>query len=107
MNKHTPGPWEAKGYWSNPESSTLVWDKDAAICHVFPRSEMASLSEETARANARLIAAAPDLLLALIWCEARLQSWQVLAQPNDEATEEDLLCLGAARAAITRAKGAA
>ena len=90
--KHTPGPWEARGYWSNPNTDTLVWDKEAAICHVFPRSEMGTLNEETRTANARLIAAAPYLLAVV---EAVAKYFADTDAP-----------LGIqARAAIARAKG--
>lgn len=59
MNKHTPGPWfmtgELLGYRSriNSTPQNLGWD----LAHVCNGPE--------ADANARLIAAAPDLLEAL------------------------------------------
>ena len=96
--KHTPGPWEARGYWSNPNTDTLVWDKEAAICHVFPRSEMGTLNEETRTANARLIAAAPDLL-------ASLEGLIPIAAAMNINTGVWNAQLAAACAAIARAKG--
>jgi len=80
MSKHTPGPWEAR--WNtmkyagrepinhcvigtprrNEYGSTFV---TARIEGPFP------LGIEQAKANARLIAASPDLLDALIECVAR------------------------------------
>jgi len=54
MSKHTPGPWRVIGLGS-------------AIYQVEEHTETASFSSfsEHSEANARLIAAAPDLLLAL------------------------------------------
>lgn len=68
--KHTPGPWLATG-WEN----TVVNIPDThhgghlTIC-VYPASGRAPRSE--AVANARLIAAAPDLLEALEAIRARI-----------------------------------
>lgn len=63
--KHTPGPWYAVGSWVEHEN-----DKVADICNCDPESmgqEHLGRSDAEIRANARLIAAAPDLLAA---CEA-------------------------------------
>lgn len=68
--KYTPGPWHVG--WASPESkesSTLaVWQKDvldsgfgSVICKVSPEATMNGADE----ANAKLIAAAPELLEAL------------------------------------------
>lgn len=51
MSKHTPGPWHAMG-WN-------VYDKDDMI------ADAGFVSEVKSDANARLIAAAPDMLEAL------------------------------------------
>ena len=68
--KHTPGPWHVAGLWDDKADDCLVWDKEAAICQVFRRSEMLE-PQATQAANSRLIAAAPDLLAALQKIEAR------------------------------------
>lgn len=56
MNKHTPGPWHV-----NSSGAEIVEDRGIVIAEVFDRGT------ETPRpqANARLIAAAPDMLRAL------------------------------------------
>ena len=66
MSEHTPGPWEADGVGS--DGSFEIWSgvisgKEGAfiICSRNPIEHRAAAS----RANARLIAAAPDLLEAL------------------------------------------
>ncbi len=81
MSKHTPytpGPWVAVGFWvEHPD------DKRADICTCAPEAlgqGHLQRSDTEVVANAKLIAAAPDLLEALksiwIWMEgqARAQS---------------------------------
>ena len=64
--KHTPGPWNAYDF-TLPKTETLV--KVGIDCGKFPNGhEIGSAyghSEEEAFANAKLIAAAPDLLSKL------------------------------------------
>jgi hypothetical protein len=56
MNKHTPGPWEIE-----PNAGKGAW-----ISNDFGWAALALGNDhDNARANARLIAAAPDLLEAL------------------------------------------
>lgn len=57
MSKHTPGPW-TQGK-TNPCN---VSANSALVCRTFPRGQY---NTDSAEANARLIAAAPDLLDAL------------------------------------------
>lgn len=57
--KHTPGPWEAVGtgvYAETPNGSREI---------IFSRHNTRSAEEPERRANARLIAAAPELYAAL------------------------------------------
>lgn len=88
MSKHTPGPWEAKAL-----------DPNHFIVHAGDR-EGSSVAKtliplgldvvtETVRANAKLIAASPDLLEALLKI---VRDWD--GDPEDMAT---------ARAAIEKA----
>lgn len=77
MSKHTPGPWIAKVHRENLQQ---VETDDAIVVHWtgFSTSDM---SPKTCKANAHLIAAAPDMLAALeaitkhaqemhdMWCE--------------------------------------
>ncbi|OZI58736.1 hypothetical protein [Bordetella genomosp. 1] len=87
--KHTPGPWEADGEYVQQVGQTEV-----GICAVLNMDEGGSKGwypGETTRANARLIAAAPDLLEAL----------RAVVRVADRATDEFDL----ARAAILKATG--
>lgn len=102
MNKHTPGPWD---YWSgyNPydkiEAQVTAEGGDIVIAsynHMIEQGE----------ANAKLIAAAPDLLTALERCELMLLS-------KRHACEDNYLChildshISQASAAIAKARGEA
>lgn len=89
MSKHTPGPWVKKGiHWTG---------KNNEIVFVSNGPAFGSESDfESAKANARLIAAAPELLEALEdLCEC------ILETRGPSAT----LALKSARAAIAKAKG--
>ena len=64
MAEHTPGPWRSDlPYVSAPsgEHRKIVADCD----HYFSDDECEYLSDDECEANARLIAAAPELLAAL------------------------------------------
>ncbi|WLS01696.1 hypothetical protein [Shinella oryzae] len=62
--KHTPGPWEARTF------SVMGGHKLAdRICHVGSSTSLGPTRAHESEANARLIAAAPDLLAALIAIE--------------------------------------
>ena len=90
--KHTPGPWLAK------ESSSSR--KQLIVC---PRGQIAeigfvSIPVSEWEANARLIAAAPDLLAAL---ERMLARFQVITPDGYSDPGGDI---SAARIAVARAK---
>ena len=98
MNEHTPGPWEydAAMVWGGPQGLT-------SICEIlFHEDERA----DEHGPNARLIAAAPDLLEAL----EKLAAWildedcqYVEMTPNErKQIDKDAY---AARAAIACARG--
>lgn len=79
--KHTPGPWRAvKGaLGSNPNvfeicSEDLGDHTYEVVGHVSTRkfSDMTRIDNKVIEANARLIAAAPDLLAALKECQQTL-----------------------------------
>lgn len=95
-NKHTPGPWRSDflEQGNGPLSgSFLVHDHD-------PMNPLAvAYSEE----NARLIAAAPELLKALKDCEARLD----LLVESGRYKMLDAVAAENARAAIAKATGGA
>lgn len=79
--KHTPGPWHC---YQPKDSPRQITDGEMRICTMTNRSQEI--------ANARLIAAAPELLEALKYIEGRLP-------------ERDTKSIGCARAAIDKALG--
>jgi hypothetical protein len=56
MTTHTPGPWEARGL--------TIWEPGKSALSI----AVVTQHEPNARANARLISAAPDMLDALEQC---------------------------------------
>jgi len=63
--KHTPGPWK---FWDRADPFSALVTDDAGIAGIaapIVRIRGIEMSPEEMRANARLIAAAPDLLEAL------------------------------------------
>ncbi len=61
--KHTPGPWYAVGGWVEHGDDAVA---DICICYPDAMGQgHLGRSEDETRANAALIAAAPDLLKAL------------------------------------------
>lgn len=114
--KHTPGPWD---YVPGNEhhGPYVTSDFGSTICDLYTMSNPSSLSvgnggdskpisflDEMAEPNARLIAAAPDILTAL---RAMTQRYVDLANSGDagfwDPEEEDEVI--AARAAIAKAEG--
>ena len=90
--KHTPGPWQfSPGH--DPHNQAQIYGDDGKTLAV-------TFSDEGS-ANARLIAAAPDLLFALYACLAELVD-VVNAEGGDESE-----AMRQARAAILQAEGGA
>ncbi len=87
MSKHTPGPWINDG-------DGIVWSESDPIY-----GWIADCRNGAQDANARLIAAAPDLLEAL---RSMLSEFSVMASP---ATAGEIAACEAARAAIAKAEG--
>lgn len=101
--KHTPGPWETEEEVFNAyENMTGIYVRhveSGRICQTFANCLVNT--DEACRANARLIAAAPDLLEALTACVealAFLRSQGVYVWPNHPNNPEVK-----ALAAITKA----
>jgi len=78
-NQHTPGPWAF-----DPDDFTEVFNPDsgAMICKVLEADDFPCLEEGThgdvqdeCLANARLIAAAPDMLEALKAAKETIRVW--------------------------------
>lgn len=97
MSTHTPGPWEARGviiYRSTPDADTGA---TPLLCVV--TGDGTSVAED--EANARLVAAAPDLLEAAKAC---LPSFDLMWPPEDATGRRGQL-REALRAAIAKAEG--
>lgn len=84
--KHTPGPWEV----SKDEGDVVVVSEDLPFIATVHTSAL----KGTQKANARLIAAAPELLEALKHAEKWMEGW-ASADPY----------IGYIRAAIAKAEG--
>lgn len=63
-DKHTPGPWELGEPTSQLEFGVYATDKISGIRHFLANAE-GHMGDKESLANARLIAASPDLLEAL------------------------------------------
>jgi hypothetical protein len=94
MSKHTPGPWLTT-------ESTEHWGRvNVTVQAAFTANEIATAWQGTTdvnRANARLIAAAPELLGALKWLAACVKT----PGPHMDA----FAALEKAHAAIAKATG--
>jgi len=88
--KHTPGPWTVESDGTSIACSTQVFI-------TAPAPDGAGLDEE--KANAALIAAAPELLDAL---HVLLEQYRKLFDNNDS---QQVQAYYDAKAAITKAKG--
>ena len=102
MAEHTPGPWRSESpYVSAPsgEHRKIVADCDQHF------------SDDECEANTRLIAAAPELLAALTYCEVVMDE-AARDQMRKELTNAELGklwtdTLAATRAALAKARGEA
>jgi hypothetical protein len=94
MGKHTSGPWATGGnVYSHSRTAVMQEESALLVAEVCDWPD-----EETDRANARLIAAAPDLLAA---CQAELEVYDGM----DAATlmPKTLARIAALRAAVEKA----
>ena len=92
--KHTPGPWTSQGL-------AIVASDRSFVCRVYPWCADPQ-DAECAKANARLIAAAPELLEALEETLTAGINWYETATKSDAS---ELGFVVRARAAIAKAKG--
>ena len=105
MNKHTPGPWTHEGQGDITGIEDNGFGRGPVdVCSVYLRTV-----EGRHEANARLIAAAPDLLEALEAFERISALW--LPAEVEEQHAEEMYALHMARnqmlAAIAKARGEA
>ena len=84
--KHTPGPWHV-------EDGQSIYAKDGACVRLIAKCHAGHREERDA--NARLIAAAPDLLYAANWALERLE--EIHGESNPVVAQ--------LRAAIDKAEG--
>lgn len=106
--KHTPGPWVVGSYdfldqqvyidapSGDPDLGYKSWD---GVAIAYGCEESPSKGLEKAKANAMLIAAAPELLEALEMCISSMESLLSDFNPFDQAAYDKAL------AAIAKAKG--
>ena len=103
MSAYTPGPWEAKR--TDPQEWAInAPNGDPALKHgtwhglavAYGCDESPSVGREVAEANARLIAAAPELLEALT---------EIVAAADGDGWKQLDATFAAARAAIAKATG--
>jgi hypothetical protein len=96
--KHTPGPWRAD---LSDDDFQLTGADGSPILMSFS-DQYGSSSIDCDKADARLIAAAPDMLLALSWLLGLVERPSMASKPDDYEAEM-LLARAAARAAIAKA----
>lgn len=106
IDKATPGPWHAQRLRDNdgaPYATQYQAHIDIGVCMVW-----APLGNEEQEANARLIAAAPELLEALTaamaFIESHVADWDITAEM---AANYSALMGTNPRAAIAKATGEA
>jgi len=85
MSKHTPGPWTSREAYDNGEPCGMV---------IGPMGyDIATSNEDENRANARLIAAAPEMLAALS---------AIVEAGRMSSSQRAVYCADIARSAIAR-----
>lgn len=95
MGKHTPGPWE--DVWLDDENGWIMDSRGNYLAEmVVADEEGLCVSEDEARVNAHLMAAAPELLEA---CSLALDDFEM------EGIELNHDTVTALKAAIKKARG--
>jgi len=89
-NQHTPGPWAVSPYMN-------ITSRNGTVAKT---EQMPGNDEAERKANAHLIAAAPDLLSAL-------REMMSVFQDHEQYDEESAEVVSIARAAIAKAEGVA
>ena len=104
MTKHTPGPWDAGDRVRNFIDITHRIKTPGAITNTLCRVQARDTWAAEAEANARLIAAAPELLAALELAVEMQESVEDALPPGYGSPKNTIAWLDHARAAIARAK---
>ncbi len=104
MGTHTPGPWKSEDTLSGAEVNSDTSGQWASIAWLEEnRLGSRQVSSDEQRANARLVAAAPELLEALeLFVDASLR--EVIVSGPHKRTEGEKV-YASARAAIRKARG--
>ncbi len=98
--KHTKGPWKVAPLESDPyENIRVVAENNRGVCELWQDDAPVPDYNATQHANARLIAAAPEMLEALIKVMSWVDNWSPEFTEEDEWAEDEI----AARAAIAKA----
>lgn len=107
-DKHTPGPWVASNA-SNGRNFNHWSVCDRRMCRIAKTDQMPGGNSEEEYANARLIAAAPDLLAAVKWAGQCLEAYLCAdSQEGRDYCRKDLESAHQmACAAIAKAEGGA
>ena len=100
--KHTPGPWELGNPTSQLEFGVYATDKISGIRYFLANAE-GHMGYKESLANARLIAAAPELLEALQSLVNQFLQRGVFTAPE----HPDRIALALAESAIAKATGGA
>ena len=108
QSKHTPGPWRAErigGAWRGSKEKGMAFRVEAPESSTAKNWDVAVIYNkplfEDAQANARLIAAAPDLLAAL----TRLLSYAEQYGGYKPGSVGEHLYVAEARDALAKARG--
>ena len=88
MSQHTPGPWTSQGKQTKHGEGLTVTSQDGiSIIAEIP----GGLPFNEIEANARLIAAAPEMRLDLVMITEHIESWlTVLNGPEYASVREDM-----------------
>lgn len=96
--KWTPGPWKVDEVWALIEGPN---GEEVAAVHAATTTQSQRASRNIAQANARLIAAAPELVKALAACLYRLEHYTADTETCD-LVPLDERAINAARALLAK-----
>ena len=102
MSAWTPGPWRVALDHSR-EDWCLIWGPETEHIASVWWNESATTKAVTRKANAALIAAAPELYEALDWILARHEVLYDRLKSRGDTSQADLEAMNSARAAIAKA----
>lgn len=103
MSKHTPGPWQLEGRWKAGQENLGGW---VSTMHPSPIFELVPIlgTDESIIADARLIASAPELLMALCGLLAANDAVHLVLCDGPEVPGFDPSALGKAQMAVSAAE---